>query len=177
MRIVILANIVCAAILGVWEARYIYSFEVAFFGSLVVFYASYRAILRRMSALGKLSNGVNGGDSVDSNNANNPVPRNTTDSAKIAESKACEAHTNLNNSALSNGTDSPTPSDEITLKTREKFALGARISLGALRIAAYALLALGIVALINHKLFFIAPFFAGVIVSAFSVAFALKRRI
>lgn len=51
MLIIIIANIIGAVMIGFFNINYLYSFEVAFFGGMAVFYSSYKSTLQKVQSL------------------------------------------------------------------------------------------------------------------------------
>ncbi|RAX54620.1 hypothetical protein CCY99_02330 [Helicobacter sp. 16-1353] len=129
MLIVFLANIIGVVILVFFDIHYLYSFEVAFLGSMAVVYSSYKSMLKKVQSF------------VDINQ-------------KTQQEE----------------------SDDFNIPKKHRFFIGFRLSFGIFRLLAYAFIAIGIISLINNKLFFIIPFLFGVLLCSFAMAFAMSRK-
>ena len=157
--LILAVNTAFAVIFALINMRYVISFEVAFVGAGLVFYSSYRAIMRKVEAMsGNLS--LKMADSADDSKSADSV----NDFKNSAESKI---------SAESKNTAESTPNN---LPKKERFFIGFRISFGLLRLLSYGLLGVGIIALINNGAFFLIPFLAGIALSTLTSALYVARK-
>lgn len=127
MFILIISNIIVAIILGILNLEYLYSFEIAFFGSMFVIYSSYKSICRKIQNYTFENNAKNDDDEI----------------SKISK--------------------------------KDKIFMGLKVSFGIFRILSYAFVCIGIIALINNKLFFIIPYVLGVSVCSLAMAFVISK--
>ncbi len=141
-------NIIFAIVFCVINVDYIYSFEVAFIGTIAAIYSSYKSISRKINI------------AIKDSHTNIPVESNNQ--SNIIDS-SLESNDKSNNTQDSND----------NLSKKERFFIGARISFGIFRLISYAFIAIGCIALINNKVFFIIPFFLGVLVASISSALAM----
>ena len=169
--LILAVNTAFAVIFALINMRYVISFEVAFVGAGLVFYSSYRAIMRKVEAMSgnlslKMADSADDSKSADSADdfKNSAESKNSADSKNIADSKIIA---DSKNSAES------TPNN---LPKKERFFIGFRISFGLLRLLSYGLLGVGIIALINNGAFFLIPFLAGIALSTLTSALYVARK-
>ena len=148
--IILAVNLIAVLVVALINVDFVISFEVAFVGALLVFYSSYRAVIKKM------------GD-FNSQSANLPK-----------DSKEMQGESN----ADSNDSPIDSPQKPENLSKKERFFIGFKISFGLLRLLSYAFLGISIIALINNGAFHILPFLAGIATSSLSSAiFVAKRRV
>lgn len=152
MFIVIAANIVGAIILALFDLSYLYSFEMAFFGSMAVVYSSYKSMLKKVQAISNIAK---------------------QDDNSLAHSKDSSPNSNAKSDIKS--LDSKEINDDSNISKKDRLFVGFRISFGIFRLCSYAFITIGVVALINNKLFFIIPFLLGVCICSFAMAFAISK--
>ena len=158
--LILAVNTAFAVIFALINMRYVISFEVAFVGAGLVFYSSYRAIMRKVEAMsGNLS--LKMADSADD----------FKNSAESADDFKNSAESKI--TAESKNTAESTPNN---LPKKERFFIGFRISFGLLRLLSYGLLGVGIIALINNGAFFLIPFLAGIALSTLTSALYVARK-
>lgn len=154
MFIVIAANVVGTIILALFDLSYLYSFEVAFFGSMAVVYSSYKSMLKKVQAISNIENAKK-------------------DNSPLVISKDSSPNDDIKSNTES--IDSKEINDDFNISKKDRLLVGFRISFGIFRICSYAFIAIGVVSLINNKLFFIIPFLFGVCICSFAMAFAISK--
>ncbi|MDE6886708.1 MAG: hypothetical protein K2P17_06700 [Helicobacteraceae bacterium] len=179
---IIMLNLIFAIILLIINPLYLYSFEVAFIGTLCVIYSSYKAILKKVNLMASLGDSkylldtINSIDSCnlgDSTNKNtSKAPSNHADSTDFTIKYSTT--TNLS-TEVSKNLDDTKSSD--SLPKMQRFLLGSRISFSLFRILSYGFIALGVVALINNKIFFVIPFLLGVLLSSLISGFYVAKKL
>ena len=55
MIILALCNIIAAFILAIFDIRYLYSFEISFFCSILIFFSSFKSMQKKVNMMAKLS--------------------------------------------------------------------------------------------------------------------------
>lgn len=150
--IILAVNLIAVLVVALINVDFVISFEVAFVGALLVFYSSYRAVIKKMGDFNK----QNANPSKDSN----------------------ESESSGESNADSNDSPTDSPQKPENLSKKERFFIGFKISFGLLRLLSYAFLGISIIALINNGAFHILPFLAGIATSSLSSAiFVAKRRV
>lgn len=196
--IIVLINIICAAVIAMIDVKFLISFEVAFIGSAFVVYSSYKAIIKKINLISveSQSDSAKSSDKVDcydSSTQNLTMMANSSDFKNIldshdlqGDSRNDEQKTTLYNNATSRNDDvsadstNADSSDDLSLNPqqiprKERIFLGFRLSVGILRLLSYAFIVISVIALVNNNLFFAIPFLSGVAIS--SVAMALYAMI
>ena len=217
--IILLLNIICAVVVAIINVQFLISFEVAFIGSALVVFSSYKAITNKINLASvesseetlrqnaesfkdsndstKSSDKADCHDSATQNlamttksNAIKSIISCNDDSMAIPQQNA-ESRKDKNGTISHNNTDSckdersidchesqGDSADSMAIPRKERIFLGFKLSFGILRLVSYAFVAVSVVVLINHKLFFIAPFFGGIALSSVTLAlYASKKSI
>ncbi|RDU65232.1 hypothetical protein [Helicobacter sp. MIT 14-3879] len=144
---ILLINFVSIIVITIININFLASFEVAFIGTLLIIYSSYKTLMKKLDFMANL----------ESIKPIQTVSNNITDSKLRQLEKSVE-------------------SKESNLPKKERFVIGFKLSIGIFRILSYTLLAFGVIALINNKIFFIIPFMLGIIISSISsIIFMYKK--
>lgn len=194
--IILFVNAICAVLIAFIGIRFLASFEVAFIGTSLVIYSSYRAIAKKINAIKSVESSKKNADS--SKMAESVDFVESSDSvcfSKMADSSKCvESSDSMESSGESpkwhkqnlqddssgdssdsknkTSQDSSDVSSDFRVPIKERFLLGMGLSLGILRLLSYAFIFIGGIVLVDNQLFFIIPFFGGIALS--SLAFVLN---
>lgn len=161
--IILLLNIICAVVIAIINMKFLVSFEVAFIGAALVICSSYKAIMDKI----KIAS-VESSEDTSRQNAESQIDSNDSKDSSEGDSTNCHSSKGLcDDEAMKDSGDS---AEFVQIPRKERIFLGFKLSFGILRLLSYAFVAVSVVVLINHKLFFAIPFLCGIALSSVALA-------
>lgn len=170
--IILLLNIICAVVIAIINMKFLVSFEVAFIGAALVICSSYKAIMDKIKIASVESSEDTSRQNAESR-AESQIDSNDSKDSSEGDSTNCHSSKGLcDDEAMKDSGDS---AEFVQIPRKERIFLGFKLSFGILRLLSYAFVAVSVVVLINHKLFFAIPFLCGVSIGSITTAlYAIK---
>lgn len=165
--IILLLNIVCAVVIAIVNMQFLVSFEVAFIGSALVVFSSYKAIMDKIKIASVESSEATSRQDAESR-AESQIDSNDSKDSSKGDSTNCHSPKWIcDDEAMKDSGDS---AECVQIPRKERIFLGFKLSFGILRLLSYTFIAVSVVVLINHKLFFAIPFLCGIALSSVALA-------